>query len=105
MEPIGVVRSIWIAAPRERVWQAITEPDQLEQWFLPPALGAKLKSGAEGKLVICMGPLEVEVAILEAGQAPRQVTSRSLPDSLIATTYTLDEANSGTRDTISMTRA
>ena len=40
MAPISVERSIWIAAPRERVWQAVVEPEQVAQWFLPPAWGA-----------------------------------------------------------------
>ena len=34
-EKLAVERSIWIAAPRERVWRAITDPKQVEQWFSP----------------------------------------------------------------------
>ena len=36
MEILTVERSIWIGAPRERVWQAVTDPEQLAQWLLPP---------------------------------------------------------------------
>lgn len=31
MERIAIERSIWINAPRERVWLAITDPDQVAQ--------------------------------------------------------------------------
>jgi hypothetical protein len=31
----AVERSIWIAAPRQRVWSAITDPLQIEMWFSP----------------------------------------------------------------------
>ncbi len=36
MKKTSVEHRIWLAAPRERVWQAVTEPEQLAQWFLPP---------------------------------------------------------------------
>ena len=29
MEKLTIERSIWIAAPRERVWQAVTDPAQI----------------------------------------------------------------------------
>ena len=35
MEQLTVERTIWIAAPRQRVWQAVTDPAQLEQWYAP----------------------------------------------------------------------
>ena len=35
MEKISVERSIWIEAPIERAWRAITDAAQLEQWFAP----------------------------------------------------------------------
>jgi uncharacterized protein YndB with AHSA1/START domain len=33
MEQVTVERSIWIAAPRERVWQAVTDPELLVLWI------------------------------------------------------------------------
>src|SRR5687768_9207317 len=103
METLAVVRSIWIAAPRERVWQAVSEPEQLERWFLPPALGAQMKRGDSGNLAVHMGPMAVEVATLEGADPPRQVISRGLPDRLLASTYRLEEENGGTRVTVTMT--
>ena len=35
MSKIVIERSIWIASPRERVWQAVTDPAQIAQWFAP----------------------------------------------------------------------
>jgi uncharacterized protein YndB with AHSA1/START domain len=102
MEQLTVERSVWIPAPRERVWQAITEPEQVVQWLMPPALGAQMKRGTDGELLVCMGPMELPFAVFEGLEPPRQVTSRSLPDRQLATTYTLDEDNGGTRVTVTV---
>jgi uncharacterized protein YndB with AHSA1/START domain len=100
---LTVERSLWIAAPRERVWRAITEPDQIAQWFLPPALGAQLKRGERGKLSVLLGPMEVELADLEFADPPRRLTTRGLPDRLLATTYVLEPERDGTHVTVTMT--
>lgn len=102
MEPVTVERSIWISAPRERVWQAVTEPQQIAGWFLPPAMGAQMKRDDNGRLLVCMGPMEVPVAVVETLEAPWQVSTRSLPDRLIVTAYTLEEEKDGTRVTVTM---
>ena len=85
--------SMWMPAPRERVWGALTDPQQLAQWFLPPALGAQLELDGDGKLSVMMGPMGVKVAVFDALDAPRQITSRSLPDQLLTTTTTLERAS------------
>ncbi len=103
MGSIAVERSIWIDAPRERVWQAVTDPDEIARWFLPPAFGFGMKRDEGGTLVVTMGEMGTAVARLEGLDAPRQVTCRSLPDNLLATTYTLEAENDGTRVTIRMT--
>jgi uncharacterized protein YndB with AHSA1/START domain len=103
MEQLTVERSIWIDAPRERVWQAVTDPEHVAQWLLPPALGAQMKRDASGTLFMCMGGMEIPIAVLEAAKEPRHVTSRGLPDRLIATTYVLEEEHGGTRVTVTMT--
>jgi uncharacterized protein YndB with AHSA1/START domain len=103
MDQLTVERSIWIDAPRERVWQAVTDPEHVAQWLLPPALGAQMKRDTSGTFFVCMGPMEIPIAIQEAPNEPRQVTSRGLPDQLIATTYLLEEENGGTRVTVTMT--
>ena len=103
MEQPLVERSIWIDAPRERVWQAVTDPAQLAQWFLPPMLGAQMRRDDDGTTFVLMGEMAIPVAVLEATEPPRLTTSRALPDRLLATTYTLAEENGGTRVTVTMT--
>ena len=102
MEQLNVERSIWIDAPRERVWQAITDPAHLGQWLLPPMLGAEMKRDSQDTLFVSMGGMEIPVATLEEIEAPRRVRSRGLPDGLLATTYRLEEEKDGTRVTVSM---
>lgn len=102
VEKAGVERSIWVNAPRERVWQALLQPDQLAQWFLPPALGAEMKRDDKGTLFMSMGGMDIPIAITEVVSETRQLTSRSLPDMLLVTTYTLEDEKGGTRLTVTM---
>jgi uncharacterized protein YndB with AHSA1/START domain len=102
MKKQTVERTIWIDAPRQRVWQAVTDPEQLAQGFLPPALGAQMKRDDSGKLFVCMGPMEIPFAILEEVEPPRRLAGRGFPDKLITTTYTLEEEKGGTRVTVTM---
>jgi uncharacterized protein YndB with AHSA1/START domain len=90
MERLLVERSIWIDAPRQRVWQAVTEPAQLAQWFLPPALGAQMKRDGAGKVFVSMGPMDVPIAVLETAEPPRRATSRTAPDGLVSTTFNFE---------------
>ena len=102
MEQLKVERSIWIDIPRERVWQAITDPAELAKWLLPPALGADMKRDADDTILVSMGGMEIPVAVLEEVDAPRQVCSYGLPDHVISITYLLEEENDGTRVTVMM---
>jgi uncharacterized protein YndB with AHSA1/START domain len=96
MKKITVERSIWIAAPRERVWQAVTDPAQIAQWFAP---GTSI-SQKENTICVHIGGQEIEVAEIELVDPPRQFTTRQLPDRLLTTTYLLEEENNGTRFTV-----
>lgn len=95
-QPIAIERNIWINAPRERVWQAVTDPAQIAQWFAP---GAEF-SVTDNKISVRMGEADVEVAFIEVVDPPHQITTRSLPDMISATTYKLVEENGGTRFTV-----
>ena len=33
MQPTAVERAVWIAAPREQVWDILTDPQHMEQWW------------------------------------------------------------------------
>jgi uncharacterized protein YndB with AHSA1/START domain len=103
MTEIAVARGIWIAAPRERVWQAISSPEQIAGWLLPPALGAHLTRDADGRLLVALGPMEIPIAQF-ADLAPQQhLTLRSLPDQQIAATFTLRELDGGTQVSVALT--
>ena len=90
------------AAPRERVWQAITDPAELERWFLPPYLGARLTRDAGGTISMKLGDMKADIATLQSLKPPRQATTYGLPDRLIAIIYTLEEERDGTRVTINL---
>ena len=96
MEKIAIKRSIWIAAPRERVWQAVIDPEQIAQWFAP---GTTFSQNGN-TISVRRDETDVEVAVIEVFDPPRQLTTRSLPDRAITTTYTLEEENGGTRFTV-----
>ena len=96
MERVEIRRNIWIAAPRERVWKAVTEANQLAQWFAP---GSDF-SQEDDKIIVKVGDTVVAVVLIEVNDPPRQITTRTLPDKLITTTYLLEEDNGGTRFTV-----
>jgi uncharacterized protein YndB with AHSA1/START domain len=102
MEQLKVERSIWIDAPRERVWQAITDPANLAKWLLPPALGADMKRDDNDTIFVSMGGMEIPVAVMEEVDPPRHVRSYGLPDRVISITYLLEEENNGTRVTVTL---
>lgn len=103
METITVERSIHIDAPREQVWRALTEPDQIVQWFLPAMPGVELRRDDTGQLTLHMGEyMSSRIAVFETLDAPQRAVSRSLPDRLFATTYTLNDADGGTEVTVTM---
>jgi uncharacterized protein YndB with AHSA1/START domain len=96
MEKRVLERSIWIATPRERVWQAVTDPAQIAQWFAP----GTVFSQKGDTICIRIGEADVAVAVVEVFDPPRRITTRSLPDRVMTTTYTLEEENGGTRFTV-----
>lgn len=96
MEKQTLKRSIWIDAPRERVWKAVSDPAQISVWFAP---GAPI-SQRDNIISIQMDGADIDVALIEVMDPPRQFTTRSLPDRLMTTTYLLEEEMGGTRFTV-----
>ncbi len=102
METIGIERSIWINATRERVWQAITDPAQVEAWFAPGTTFKSSGSGVGARLYV-ENPetgAEMYVQIIEISDPPSQLVLRSQsspPEPSFTTSYKLDEENNGTR--------
>jgi uncharacterized protein YndB with AHSA1/START domain len=81
----------------------MSNPEQIAGWILPPALGAQLKRDADGKLLVCMGPMELPFAQFEELAPQQRLALRSLPDQQTAATFTLDEASGGTNVTVALT--
>jgi uncharacterized protein YndB with AHSA1/START domain len=96
-----VERSIWINAPRERVWRAVTESEPITAWWGDPwditalHVGAPIRFGAEPNVIIAtietLDPLR-EFKI----RWPR--TPHSPAD--MSTTFLLADEDGGTRVTI-----
>jgi uncharacterized protein YndB with AHSA1/START domain len=103
VESTVVEKSIRIDAPRERVWRALTDPQELEKWFMPAGMGAQLKLDEGGKLLVAMGPMEIGLAKVEGVEPQRRVTTRGLPDEMTAATYTLVDQDGGTLVSVRMT--
>ena len=106
MTEMTVERTIWIDAPRERVWQAVTESDQINVWWggdyweiTALQVGATIKFGNPDDLMLAT------VAVVDPPrefsiQWPPQPQYHSIP---IYTTFRLAEENGGTRVTVTET--
>jgi len=105
MEKLTVEHTIWINAPRERVWRAITDAKEITRWWADywniPLLevGATIQFGSEAD------PMSAMVAVVDpprefAIQWPPQAQYHSIP---VFTRYVLEEENGGTRVTVSET--
>ena len=79
---LAVERSIWIAAPRERVWRAITDPAQLEQWFSPgtPWHGSGPEVGGRFSVYDPATGSDLYTQVIEAVDPPHRFVTRSMPD-------------------------
>ncbi|MDR6554435.1 SRPBCC domain-containing protein [Paenibacillus qinlingensis] len=114
MEQFTVVKSIWIQASLERAWQAVTEGEQLTEWYSPgsPWDVAELSPGAEvyfhhvpneyheGTEVVTLR------ATIEAVELQQRFALRwefSVPDYEMITTFLTAAEGDGTRVTITET--
>ena len=103
MQNRTVERSIWIAAPRERVWPAITGPEHLERWYAAgcPWIIPALKAGALVKFFNAY--MDVQQATIKTVDPERRLTllwQPTPPDPSLVNTYTLEEEDGGTRVTV-----
>lgn len=105
MEPLTVERSIWINAPRERVWRAITETEQIRQWWGQYWNIPALEVGATVEFGEVDDPMHATIAVLDPPrefslQWPPQPQYHSID---MYTTFRLEEENGGTRVTVTET--
>ena len=101
MENTAVERRVWIKAPRQRVWNAITEPEHLEQWYAPgcPWVIPTLEVGATVKFYNT--ETDIQVATIEVLEPPHQLALRwqldlANPKLTLVNSFLLEEENGGT---------
>ena len=106
METVAVERSVLINAPRERVWKAITDPTQLEQWYAPgcPWEIPELEVGATVKFYNTA--IDVQLATIEVVEPLREFTLRWQLDPMhpgltLTNSFLLSPENDSTRVTVS----
>jgi uncharacterized protein YndB with AHSA1/START domain len=90
-----VTRSVDVDAPRERVWQLLTDPAELARWW-PDA--AELEPGIGGRVVLMFGPGNVsgEITRWEPPAALGFTWQPSnMPGVALHVTFTLDDLGDG----------
>lgn len=102
MQSIGIERNIWINAPRERVWKAVTDAEQLTQWYATQFAWDIPVLEVGGKIKFHNSATEVLNAVIEVLDPPQQFSVRwdgeppYTPNGVL-TTFLLEEENGGTR--------
>lgn len=106
METLAVERSVLIAASPHVVWEAITDPKHLEQWYAPgcPWEIPALQPGATIKFHNT--DTDIQLATIEAVQPLREFTLRWQLDPMhpgltLTNTFLLEPENGITRVTVS----
>ena len=98
MENPAIERSVWIAAPRERVLQALTDPKEIQQWSSPNTPWEMSALEVGGKMY-AVG-YEAQASIIDVVDPPHEFTVRQEspePPLTIILRYMLEEENGGTR--------
>jgi len=101
----AVERSIWIDAPRERVWQAITDPAKIGQWFSPGTEWHSSGLHVGGRLSVYNTETNSEMytQVIDVVDAPRRLVTRAEDPPQHVTLWTLNEEDGGTRLTLTFT--
>lgn len=98
-----VERELEVEAPREEVWRAITQPERLREW-LANDVELDLRPGGEGRFTWDDGEeRRAVVRLVEAEE--RLVLDWWGTDAVSTVTLTLEDADPGTRLTVTETRA
>jgi uncharacterized protein YndB with AHSA1/START domain len=95
-------RTIWIAAPVEQVWQALTTLDHIIRWLVPNLPFATMKVDDNGKITIHLSEMGVDFITLEAVESLQHLTLRGLPDGVVTGTFTLESGKEGTTVTVTL---
>jgi uncharacterized protein YndB with AHSA1/START domain len=97
-DPVEVTRELVLPAPCDEVWEALTSPEQLEQWF---ANDVELDLGS-GEGVFRWENGEVRRAVVEEAEEARRLALRwwdpnTTDGGESEVVFTLDELEEGTR--------
>ncbi|WP_458190704.1 SRPBCC family protein [Haladaptatus sp. NG-WS-4] len=91
-------------APRERVWRAFTDPDELAQWFVPAGMEAEVHAldpvPGGGMSVSWTGEehqMDNEGTFEEVVKHERLVTVEETPQGVNRVTYEFHDADDGTK--------
>lgn len=108
MQTLAVERTIWINAPRARVWRAIIEPAQLVRWYAPGCAWDIPALEAGATIRFHNTETDIQLATIEAVEPPQRLTLRwqadpGSPDAVLINTFVLEEARGGTQVTIRQT--
>lgn len=105
MTSLSVERSVWINAPREKVWQALINPEMIEQWF-SPGTAWQLSDLAVGGLLYVLDSATGEqlytqrLTTVEPPHTLILATVVEPPNPIFTTHYSLTEHNQGTQLTL-----
>ena len=104
IQPI-LAHQIWIAAPRDKTWNAITNSEHIRHWWGAEGYAeiTELSPGASIKFNTGDGPIFPTIRVVDPPHQfvyewPPHPRYFSVP---FVTSYTLDEENGGTRVTFS----
>lgn len=102
---IVVERSIWIPAPRERVWQAVTTPAGLNAWYAPGSTWEipMLKLGATVAFHhVSSETLHATIDVLDPMDefGLRWQPDKTYPQLVLVTCFILEDEQNGTRMTM-----
>ncbi len=104
MEAIAIESSIWIEAPIERAWQAVTEPARLTSWYAPLHAWEIPVLAVGERVKFDNSDTEALYATIEVVDYLHQFTLRwdaSDDDQVVLTTsFLLTSENGGTRVTL-----
>lgn len=106
METLAIERNVSIHTSRQRVWDAITKPEHLEQWYAPgcPWEILALRPGATIKFYNTA--TDIQLATIEAVEPLHEFSLRwqidpENPKTTLTNTFRLETENGGTRLTVS----
>ncbi len=105
----AVERSIFVAAPRARVWRAVTDAKDIQGWFSPATAWrvTELRVGGRISVVSPETGADTYIQIIDVVDAPSRFVTRSDPDQPESmrdqSVWTLVDEGAGTRVTITNT--